>query len=138
MSLWPSSREALTTWLGGRTAFILGIVLVAAGTAWFFAALGSEVLEGDTRYFDEWAVNALRSAEDPALPYGPDSLHGAIRDITALGGVTVLVLFSLLVTFYLVLRRQYHAAIFVAVVALGGLLLCVGLKGTFNLSLIHI
>ena len=58
-------------WLGGHgNLFIAAALVVVAGT-WGFVALTDEVLEGETQHFDDWAVRALRRANDPATPIGP-------------------------------------------------------------------
>ncbi|MBC2772131.1 phosphatase PAP2 family protein [Rhizobium sp. AQ_MP] len=94
--------------------------LVAALVAYFLFELTGEVLEGETRAFDEGVLLMLRDPSDPALPVGPSWLTKMMVDITALGGVTVLTLLVTLVVVYLALRRKFRTAIFVTVSILGG------------------
>jgi undecaprenyl-diphosphatase len=56
----------------------------------------------------------------------------AVRDITALGGYTVLTLITLGVAGYLTLRRRWRPAIVVVAAAAGGAIICDGLKGMFD------
>jgi undecaprenyl-diphosphatase len=94
--------------------------LVAAIIAYGLFELTGEVLEGETRAFDEGVLLMLRDAADPAMPAGPAWLTKMMVDITALGGVTVLTLIVTLVVVYLALRRKYRTALFVTASILGG------------------
>ena len=81
---------------------VLVPLLVLIIGVWFFIELADEVLEGSTQRFDEWAVRAMRSAENPSDPIGPAWLQSMARDITALGSVVVLSIILLAVVGYLV------------------------------------
>jgi undecaprenyl-diphosphatase len=94
--------------------------LVAAAVAYFLFELTGEVLEGETRSFDEGVLLMLRNPTDPAMPIGPGWLTKMMVDITALGGVTVLTLLVTLVVVYLALRRKFRTALFVTASILGG------------------
>lgn len=102
--------------------------LVAALVAYFLFELTGEVLEGETRAFDEGVLLMLRNPSDPAMPVGPAWLTKMMVDITALGGVTVLTLLVTLVVVYLVLRHKYRTAAFVTVSILGGWALSSAMK----------
>lgn len=102
--------------------------LVAALVAYFLFELTGEVLEGETRAFDEGVLLMLRDPADPAMPRGPAWLTKMMVDITALGGVTVLTLLVTLVVVYLVLRQKYRTALFVTVSILGGWALSSAMK----------
>ncbi len=94
--------------------------LVAAVVAYGLFELTGEVLEGETRAFDEGVLLMLRDTTDLGMPVGPTWLTKMMVDITALGGVTVLTLLVTLVVVYLVLRRKFRTAAFVTVSILGG------------------
>ena len=100
----PLSR--LTGWIGRRSVIVLLAALIVVAGTWGFIALADEVREGDTRKFDEWAIRFLRRADDPATPIGPNWLHETARDLTALGGVTVLMLVTLSVAGYLWMAKK--------------------------------
>jgi undecaprenyl-diphosphatase len=102
--------------------------LVAAFVAYFLFELTGEVLEGETRAFDEGVLLMLRDPSDPAMPIGPSWLTKMMVDITALGGVTVLTLLVTSVVVYLALRRKFRTAIFVTVSILGGWALSSAMK----------
>src|SRR5690554_6891293 len=65
---------------------VLAALAVCAGGLFAFAAIVDEVLEGETDYFDRAILSALRAADDPADPVGPQWLEVVFRDLTALGG----------------------------------------------------
>ncbi|MDH4412969.1 MAG: phosphatase PAP2 family protein [Rhizobium sp.] len=94
--------------------------LVAALVAYFLFELTGEVLEGETRAFDEGVLLMLRDPADPGMPIGPGWLTKMMVDITALGGVTVLTLLVTLVVVYLTLSRKFRTAAFVTASILGG------------------
>lgn len=93
-----------------------------------FIRLTREMLEGETRHFDETILLGLRHATDLATPIGPAWLTKMMSDLTALGGTTVLTLITVLVVLFLVLRGSKRTAAFVTVSVLGGWLLSTLLK----------
>lgn len=98
---------------------------------WGFARIASEMQEGDTQAFDVWAVQALRQPGDLARPIGPAWLPEAARDITSLGGGSLLIILSGIVVGFLCLKRKLHAAVFLVIALVGGTLLDVFLKHWF-------
>lgn len=106
----------------------LVLIALAAGGLFLFLNLAGEVLEGETSAFDEKLLLFLRTVDDPGTPVGPYWLLHAVDDITALGGVTVLSLMTVMILGYLVLARRLHIAIFTFVAVGGGWLLSAALK----------
>jgi undecaprenyl-diphosphatase len=106
----------------------LVLIALAAGGLFVFLQLTGEVLEGETRAFDEAILLMLRSADDPGTAVGPFWLSHAMNDITALGGTTVLSLMTILVIGYLLLAKRQGIAIFTFLSVVGGWLLSAGLK----------
>ena len=116
----------------GWTEFVLlGALFVAAAGLWGFAAIVDEVLEGDVHEFDQTIMLALRSPLDTADPIGPPALEMAMRDITALGGFTVITLIGMIVVGYLVILRRWPSVILVLVSLIGGTILNTVLKNAF-------
>jgi undecaprenyl-diphosphatase len=97
-----------------------------------FAWVADAVTDRNTQSFDEQLMRRLRDPVRPSEPVGPEWLQGAMRDLTALGSGTVLVLFVLAVAGALLARRQYHALVLLLVSALGGMLLNMLLKPVFG------
>ena len=114
-----------------RQAAPLLALAVCAGGVFGFVEL-MEVLEGDGRRFDEAVLLALRNPADPADPIGPRWLELAVRDITALGGIPVLGLLSLLALGWLVLRRRWRSVVLLFLALPGGLLVNTLLKRGFD------
>ncbi|MET0587151.1 MAG: phosphatase PAP2 family protein [Novosphingobium sp.] len=113
-------------------AKILVSFLVLAVLALVFWRIASAVTAGDTLAFDRHVMAALRQPGDAAMPVGPRWLRSAMLDITALGGVAVLTVLTVVVTGYLLMTRKAAMAALVAVAVSGGALVSTLLKGTFN------
>ncbi len=98
----------LQRFAGRRELVILLAGLLVVAGAWGFIELADEVMEGETRQFDEWAVRVLRQPDNPALARGPLWLLQAARDISALGGYTVLTCIVVIVVGFLAIQRNYR------------------------------
>jgi undecaprenyl-diphosphatase len=107
-----------------RTELRLLVGLTAAsGCLWAFFSVMGEVREGDTYRLDRAVLLALRRPGDLATPIGPRWLRETARDITALGGFTVLTLLVVASVALLILhRRRIQALVFAAAVLIGQLL----------------
>ncbi len=66
------------------------LALAALAGVLGFLEIAEEVEEAETRRLDETVLLWMREADDPADPIGPPGLAEAARDITALGGTTLL------------------------------------------------
>jgi undecaprenyl-diphosphatase len=124
--MWPFSRGQ------GRTFWPLVAVLLIGGSLWGFAELADEVLEGETHVFDRALLLALRNPQDLATPIGPVWVREVARDITSLGGGTLLHLLTLAAVGFLLLTRKYATALFVAAAIVGGAVLNAALKIGFD------
>jgi undecaprenyl-diphosphatase len=94
-------------------------VIGAAGAVWAFFSIAGEVGEGETMALDKRILLALRNPADPSDPIGSRGLQEAMRDVTALGGVTVMILVTVVcVLAFLMHRRRRHAAILAITVLL--------------------
>ena len=123
-------RGALFRGGAPETMTLLGLLAIAA-SAWGFAKLASEMQEGETQAFDVWVVRSLRQPGNPAQPIGPVWLPEIARDITALGGGSLLIIISGIVVGFLCLRRKFHAVYFLLASLIGGTLLDYGLKAFY-------
>jgi undecaprenyl-diphosphatase len=124
-------REQLRRLAQHELVHVLVVALLVVVGAWGFVELAGDVIEGDTKAFDHWVLNALRNPEDPAWPLGPRWLVEIGRDITALGSSVVLALVTAAVIGFLLLQRKYGAVWFVVVSTIGGSLLSHLLKELF-------
>lgn len=112
----------------------LKLLLIVAGVlvgVWAFAELADEVVEGSTAAFDEAVLLSLRDASGKD-PIGPSWLSKAARDVTALGGWTLLSLLTLGVVGYLALLRKGRAAFVTVLAIVGGVSLSQILKRVFE------
>jgi undecaprenyl-diphosphatase len=93
--------------------------LVAAG-GWGIAEIAEAVSEGEARNVDEFILLAFRTAGDLSDPIGSTEVEEAIRDVTALGGITITSMVALLASgFYLLDQRPKSAAFLLIMVAAG-------------------
>jgi undecaprenyl-diphosphatase len=111
---------------------ILFTIVLAAGGLLLFVELSGDVLEGDTRTFDETILLAFRNPADPSDPIGPGWVEEMMRDVTALGSTVVLTFVSLGVAGFLHMTGKRGAALLVIAAVIGGSLLSSGLKIGFE------
>jgi undecaprenyl-diphosphatase len=117
-------------WLGGHElAVLLAFVGIASGI-WLFTVIAGEVMEGNTQAFDRKLLLAMRRPD--RTPIGPPALQETARDITALGGATVLALVTLITGGFLLLDGRKHLAVFVYGAVLSGFLVSSTLKNLFQ------
>lgn len=119
------------SWIRQEPLWLFSALVVVVGI-WGFIELSSEVIEGDTQAFDEWAVRMLRQPNDLSQPIGPNWLAEAGRDVTGLGGVVVLVLVTLAVAGFLWIVRGYRMLILLLVTTTTGIALSLLLKGFYS------
>ncbi len=124
----PLGKSGIPGWLDRYEPLMLVMFAALSGGILLFVYLTSEVLEGSTKRFDEAILLALRQPSDLSVPIGPGWLTHAVRDITSLGGTTVLALMTALVTIYLLLDRKRAIALVVLASVLGGWALSAALK----------
>ncbi|WP_029005667.1 phosphatase PAP2 family protein [Azorhizobium doebereinerae] len=110
----------------------LVVLALTAGAFYLFLTLADEVMEGDTRSLDERILLALRVPGDLSNPIGPRWLEESMRDLTALGGTTVLTLMTLAVLCFLLMVRKHQTAILLAVSVAGGAVLSSLLKWGYS------
>ena len=121
----------LLSWLGGHEMTVLLALAGIATGVWMFALLADEVLEGGTQAFDQRLLLAFRNSETRA-PLGPPPVQEAARDLTALGGVAVLGLVTVVAAGFLALDGKKHMALFVCGSVLGGQAVGTILKDVFH------
>lgn len=115
----------------GELLTLILLAVVFTGT-WAFVELADEIGEEETRAFDEWVLQSLRNPDDSADPIGPGWMEEAGRDVTALGGLTVLLLVTLGTAGYLFMERKPRAAWLVLAAIVGGVAISFALKSGFD------
>jgi len=113
----------------GYNALIQPLLLVflAALLALVFAALSSEVMEGETRSFDMYLLHWAQ-----ALRVGHPGLADVMRDLSGMGSAVVLTLVIGATAGYLVLTAARATALLVLASALSGTLLVSLFKAAFG------
>lgn len=119
-------------WIIRHELGTVGLLLVVALGVWGFISIADEVLEGDSRRIDEQILMSMRTAGDPADPIGPSWLEEAARDITALGSVAALTIFTVAMAGYMYFAKQPWIALFVVIAVLGGTAVSSVMKSGFN------
>lgn len=117
----------LYTWLARHGWVPLLALLLALAGLWAFIEIADEVQDAETMHLDEWIFQRL-AVYDQASPFWQESG----RDITALGGTTVITLMVTSVTLFLLFMRQWRSAVFVLVAVLGGLAISLLLKDVYD------
>lgn len=117
--------HSLRAGVGGRLLIAFFTISLAL---WALLTVGGEAMEGETRAFDQWAVLRLRNPLDLSDPIGPRVFEEAMRDITALGGFTVLTLITVVAVIALWRVARRREAVITALVVLGAQLSSDGLK----------
>jgi undecaprenyl-diphosphatase len=132
-------RSKRLTWFGAAVrrvkksdTSILVLLFLVIGGIWLFTALADEVLEGETSHVDETLLLMMRNPTDHSDPLGPRWLEELGRDITALGGMGILTLFTFLAAGYLLMLGKRRAALLALLAIGGGFALSVMLKHGFD------
>jgi undecaprenyl-diphosphatase len=125
---WLEVGGAVRRWLGSRELTTLLLVAALAGGVWVFVALADAVHEDELRRVDEAVLLAMREPGDHADPLGPRWVEQMGRDVTALGGTTVLTLVTAGVAGYLWLDGKRRALLLLLASVLGGWALSSALK----------
>lgn len=98
---------------------VLLAFLLAALALYNFFEIGGDMIEGDTVDFDRRVMLAMRNPADLSDPIGSLSVEEAVRDITALGGFTLVTLATVVgLTLFLFHRKWLHAGVLIGTVLL--------------------
>ena len=118
--------------IGQREVALMIFVAVMAGGVWSFITLADEVGEGETEYIDERILHLFRTGDDLSDPIGSHSVESAVRDVTALGSLTVIAFLTFGVGIYFFLSRQPRMGLFIVGAVTGGALMTYGLKFLYD------
>lgn len=95
-------------------AQVLIVLILATGAMLSFLEIGDDVSEGDTRDLDRHLVLLLRTPGDLNDPIGSRNIEEAVRDVTALGGTTLVTIVTLLGVLAFLFHRRYRHALVMA------------------------
>lgn len=111
---------------------ILLAAILAAWGMWGFIELADEVMEEETRTFDEAVLLFFRNPADLSDPVGPVWFEEAVRDITALGGTAVMGTLVTAVLGFVWMTRKHRMALDIILSVGGGMILSSLLKEIFE------
>lgn len=111
---------------------LLTSLILLAGLVLLFAQITDEVFEQETHAFDKAILLALRSSSDPTQMIGPAWLANSFRDITSLGGFTVITLVTVLAVSYLLAAGKTRNAVTLTLAISLGAVAESGLKLLFS------
>lgn len=130
----PLSRNGLGRFLVKLSRHELSVLLAFGAVVcgiWIFCMIAGEVTEGDTQAIDQKLLLAMRHPDD-RTPIGSPAIQDAARDLTALGGVTVLALMTVATGAFLILDGKKYMALFVYASVASGTLFSLILKSLFE------
>jgi undecaprenyl-diphosphatase len=128
MPRWLGLRPRLF-WPAIEVGTLISVLIVAGGVLVFAELM--EVVEQQPGAFDRAVLHVFRDRVNRADAIGPRWVELAIRDVTALGGATVLTLMTAAVVGFLFVDGKRAAAVLVLLSVSSGALLSTGLKYIF-------
>lgn len=117
--------------LRARELVTVALLAVLAGGVWTFAAVAAAVGMGEVRELDRAILLAMRNPADLSDPIGPPWFEEMGRDLTALGGATILGLVTIAAALFLWMARRRRSVALLAIAFGGGQLLSFLLKRWF-------
>jgi undecaprenyl-diphosphatase len=127
-----SAAATVRRWVAARELVTLLLVAALAGGVFAFIEIADAVREEETRALDEAILLAMRRPGDPSDPLGPPWVEEVGRDLTSLGGVTIIGLVTVAVAATLWLVRQRRSAALLVFAVLSGAILSFALKRGFD------
>jgi len=115
-----------------KEPLIPAALLIIAGGLWLFSEISEEVAENETHSFDSAILLAMREPGDPDNPIGSEKIEEMGRDLTALGGFTVLTGLTLASIGIALFLRKPKIAVIIAIAITGGMVLSTFLKQGYD------
>jgi undecaprenyl-diphosphatase len=132
MNAWTRPVEGAWAFLRRFESRVLIGVILAAGALWAFLNLGGEMAEGETDTFDRRLILLLRTPGDLNNPIGSKAVEEAVRDVTALGGTTLVSVVTVVsVLMFLFHKKPRHALV------MGGAVLLALVSSEFTKDIYH-
>ncbi|RYD37645.1 MAG: phosphatase PAP2 family protein [Verrucomicrobiaceae bacterium] len=123
-------RGLLVRWM--EEPLIPTVLLVIAGSLWMFSEISDEIGSDDTHGFDRAVLMSMREPGDPSDPIGPVKIEEMGRDLTALGGFTILTGLTVSSVGIAWVMRKRRLAGIIAVAVTGGMILTTFVKQGFD------
>lgn len=108
----PSPVQGLKRIFGRFEAWVLVGLMLVAGALWGFLNIAGEMADGETSAIDQRLLMMLRVPGDANNPIGSKGIEESVRDITALGGTTLVSLVTAVaVLTFLFHKKRRHALV---------------------------
>lgn len=127
--MWGRINKSLRSSTNDERSQLVRLLIIFLGT-WAFLALAYEMCAGATQSLDERVMRAVRRSDDPGLLVGPAWVQDTARDITALGGYSVLILLVAMTAGFLQLHGKRGETRFLVGAAVSGYFVGMLLKRT--------
>ncbi|MGD1005621.1 MAG: phosphatase PAP2 family protein [Ignavibacteriaceae bacterium] len=103
-----------------------------------FCLVSLSVISGKINYIDNAILLSLRNTNNHSIPIGPGWLLNFMRDVSALGSVTIVVLITILTSGFLILKKEYPSLRVVLFASISGGIIELLMKGIFSRPRPHI
>lgn len=123
-----NSQQSLLKELATKEIKILLVLLTFFLSLFVFINLGILVTNGTTKQFDESIIKLFRVEGNNSEPAGSAFLTESMRDITSLGGETIIAIITIFVVGFLLLQKRYEAMWLILGATIGGILISLLLK----------
>lgn len=110
---------------------LLIVAAICCFATWSFVEIADDAPEGDYLEVETEILTALRDPSNPEEPLGPRWVEEAAIDLTALGGLPVLIFVTVLVCGHLLLLKRFRTTLFVLAATVSGGSLTFYLKTVF-------
>lgn len=110
----------------------LVLIIACSSLLLLFMILAERVMMGGTTSIDQTLLLMMREAGDVDDPLGPGWFEEMARDFTALGGIPILLMLTLIITCYLAMENKARSAWFVVGTAASSLIVSTLLKEVFD------
>jgi|ERR1035438_65863 undecaprenyl-diphosphatase len=124
-------KSKYVTLAGIEIKVLVAVLAIVVGTVGFILVAGF-VSRGSTDHFDMQILKSFRYSDNLARPIGPEWLFEVMRDITSLGGSTIVSLITFFVIGYFILQKKYSMLFLVLAAVIGGAVIDLELKELFS------
>jgi undecaprenyl-diphosphatase len=115
-----------------KDPLIPAVLFIIAGSLWVFVEVSDEVSEKETHALDTAILLSMREPNDHSNPIGSEKIEEMGRDLTALGGFTILTGLTLSSIGIALFMRKPRIAGIIAIAITGGMFLTSWMKRGFD------
>ena len=123
-----NSQQSLIKEPATKEIKILLVLLTFFLSLFIFINVGILVTNGTAKQFDESIIKYFRVEGNNSEPAGPAFLTESMRDITSLGGETVITIITVFIVGFLLFQKSYDAMWLVLAATIGGAIISLVLK----------